>query len=50
MHETLDRRPLRTPTVVHFGSNSGKKPVVILLSSLLVDGAPLATPVTNPPA
>jgi quercetin dioxygenase-like cupin family protein len=41
---------LETPTVVHFGSNSGKKPVVILLASLLADGAPLATPITEPPA
>ena len=35
---------LETPTLVHFGSNAGKKPVVILVSSLLADGAPLATP------
>jgi quercetin dioxygenase-like cupin family protein len=39
---------LETPTVVHFGSNSGKKPVVIFLSSLLADGAPPATPVPSP--
>jgi quercetin dioxygenase-like cupin family protein len=35
---------LETPTLVHFGSNAGKKPVIILVSSLLADGAPLATP------
>jgi quercetin dioxygenase-like cupin family protein len=40
---------LETPTVVHFGSNAGKKPVVIFLSSLLADGAPLATPVPETP-
>ena len=51
---TIKLRPgdsiLETPAVVHFGSNSGKKPVVIFLSSLLADGAPLATPVTTPPS
>ncbi len=34
-----------TETLVHFGSNAGKKPVVIMVAALLADGAPLATPV-----
>ena len=32
-------------TLVHYGANKGKKPVVILVAALLADGAPLATPV-----
>jgi quercetin dioxygenase-like cupin family protein len=39
-----------TPTVVHYGANKGKVPVVILLSALLATGAPLATPVTTTPS
>ena len=31
--------------LVHFGSNDGDEPIVILLAALLADGAPLATPV-----
>jgi hypothetical protein len=34
-----------TQDLVHFGSNDGDTPVVILLAALLADGAPLATPV-----
>jgi quercetin dioxygenase-like cupin family protein len=34
-----------TQDLVHFGSNDGETPVVILLAALLADGAPLATPV-----
>jgi len=40
---------LETSTLVHFGSNAGKKPVIILVSSLLAGGAPLATPVPETP-
>src|SRR6478672_1253410 len=32
-------------SLVHFGANQGKKPVVIELAALLHDGAPLSTPV-----
>jgi hypothetical protein len=32
-----------TPSVVHYGSNKGKSPVVIELSALIEGGAPLAT-------
>src|SRR6185369_6848028 len=38
---------LETSTLVHFGSNKGKKPVVVLLAALLAQGAPLATPVNG---
>jgi hypothetical protein len=33
-----------TASLVHFGSNKTKKPVVVLLAALLAEGAPLATP------
>ncbi|CAB4898037.1 unannotated protein [freshwater metagenome] len=33
-----------TATLVHFGANNGKVPVVILLAALLTEGAPVATP------
>jgi quercetin dioxygenase-like cupin family protein len=36
-----------TPSLVHYGANKGKKPVVILLAALLATGAPLATPVNG---
>jgi quercetin dioxygenase-like cupin family protein len=32
-------------SLVHYGSNKGKKPVVLELAALLRDGAPLSTPV-----
>lgn len=41
---------VETEQVVHFGANSGEEPVVILLSALLADGAPMATAVDEPPA
>ena len=34
-----------TSDLVHYGSNDGDVPVVVLLAALLADGAPLATPV-----
>jgi hypothetical protein len=37
-----------TASLVHFGSNRGKKPVVIFLAALLAEDAPLATPVDEP--
>jgi hypothetical protein len=36
---------VETQGLVHFGSNRGKRPVVIEIASLLHDGAPLSTPV-----
>ena len=36
-----------TSDLVHFGSNGGDEPVVVLLAALLADGAPLATPVAE---
>jgi quercetin dioxygenase-like cupin family protein len=36
---------VETQGLVHFGSNAGKRPVVIELAALLQAGAPLATPV-----
>ena len=36
---------IETASLVHHAANKGKKPVVILLTALLRDGAPLATPV-----
>jgi quercetin dioxygenase-like cupin family protein len=46
---TIKLRPgeslVETQGLVHYGSNAGKKPVVIELAALLQEGAPLATPV-----
>jgi hypothetical protein len=44
---TLRKRDslVETQSLVHFGSNKGKKPVVIDLAALLAHGAPLSTPV-----
>ncbi len=39
---------LEVESLVHYGSNDGKKPVVIMVAALLADGAPLATPVEEP--
>jgi len=36
---------VETQGLVHYGSNAGKRPVVIELAALLQEGAPLATPV-----
>jgi quercetin dioxygenase-like cupin family protein len=36
---------VETSSLIHFGSNTTEKPVVILLAALLEQGAPLATPV-----
>jgi len=36
-----------TATLVHFGANKTKKPVVVLVAALLLQGAPLATPVDS---
>jgi len=38
---------VETTSLVHFGSNKGKKEVVVLLAALLAQGAPLATPVNG---
>jgi len=38
---------VETPDVVHYGSNDGDEPVVIVLAALLREGAPLATPVDD---
>ena len=50
--KTIRLRPrdviTETATVVHYGANATKKPVVILVAALLVQGAPLATPVSTP--
>ena len=35
---------VETDQVTHYGANAGDEPVVILLTALLVDGAPMATP------
>lgn len=35
---------VETDTVTHYGANSSAEPVVILLTALLADGAPFATP------
>src|SRR5262249_30327109 len=46
---TIKLRPgdglIETQGLVHFGSNQGKRPVVIEIASLLQAGAPLSTPV-----
>jgi hypothetical protein len=44
---TLERGDALTETddLIHFGSNDGDAPVIILVAALLADGAPLATPV-----
>jgi hypothetical protein len=46
---TIKLRPgdglIETQGLVHFGSNQGKRPVVIEIASLLQEGAPLSTPV-----
>src|SRR5204862_5723532 len=36
---------IETASLVHHAANKGRKPVVIVLTALLRDGAPLATPV-----
>src|SRR5690242_10293989 len=36
---------VETQSLVHYGANQGKVPVVIELAALLQDGAPLSTPV-----
>jgi len=41
---------LEPETLVHFGANAGKKPVVVLVAALLAQGAPLATPIESPGA
>jgi quercetin dioxygenase-like cupin family protein len=48
---TVKLRPgdsvVENPALVHEAANKGKKPVVILLSSLLTAGAPLSEPATG---
>ena len=38
---------VENPELVHEAANKGKKPVVILLSALLTEGAPLSDPATG---
>jgi hypothetical protein len=39
---------VETDAVIHYGANDGTEPVVILLTALLADGAPMATTVDEP--
>lgn len=38
-----------TETLVHYGANKGRKPIVVVVAQLLPQGAPLATPITEAP-